>query len=101
MFQVSADTVSPDGGGKGGGAGGRRRPATSTTVMWFRLKLPVSENSVSCCTPAPSVTGSVTVVHVCHPPVFGTRTSAQTLLRLLNPTCSRPPVGDATRSSRE
>ncbi len=59
---------------------------------------PVSKNSVICCVPAPSVTGTETTVQFCHPPVAGTPTVVQTLLALLNPTWNDAPPGDATRS---
>ena len=74
-------------------------PPAATTLMEFTLKPDVSNSSVNCCTPAPSVTGTETVVQFCHPPVLGIPTTAQTLLLLLNPTCIEPPpAGDATRN---
>jgi hypothetical protein len=38
-------------------------------VIGPRFTPPVSNPTVSCCTPAPSVTGTLTVLHVCQPPV--------------------------------
>ena len=46
----------------------------------------MSDISVSCWTPAPSVAVKLTVVQFCQPPVFGTLTTCQTLLVVLKPT---------------
>ena len=40
----------------------------------------MSDISVICCVPAPSVAVNETVDHDCHPPVFGTLTEVHTLL---------------------
>jgi hypothetical protein len=58
----------------------------------------VSNRIVICCVPAPSDTGTLTVVQDCQPPVAGTCTVFQTLLAVLNPMWSEPPEGEATRS---
>src|SRR5262252_1063925 len=72
-------------------------PEPTTTVLM--LKPAVSKRSVICCMPAPSVTGTTTLVHDCQSPVMGTATVCHTLLGPLNPMCSDPPpAGDATRS---
>src|SRR5689334_13866833 len=68
------------------------------TFTQSRLYPPVSDNSVICCVPAPSVAVNETVVHDCHPPVAGTATVVHTLLFVLKPTCMLPPPGDATWS---
>src|SRR5262252_6340274 len=62
------------------------------------LKPPLSDISVICCQPAPSVALKLTVVQFCQSPVPGTQTCCQTLLAPLKPTCRLPPSGDATRS---
>ena len=59
---------------------------------------PVSKSSVICCTPAPSVTVSDTVVQFCQPPVAGIDTVFHTLLAVLKPTCMAAPPGEATRN---
>ena len=73
-------------------------PGPVATATDARFVLPVSNRIVICCVPAPSETGTFTVVHDCQSPVGGTETLAHTLLVLLNPRCSEPPYGDATRS---
>ena len=50
---------------------------------------------------AESVTGIVTVVQFCQPPVAGIDTTLQELLTPLKPTCIDAPPGDATRSCTE
>ncbi len=55
----------------------------TTTVC--RLTPAVSKRTVINCGPAPSVTGTETVVQFCQPPVAGTATRAHTLLGPLNP----------------
>src|SRR5437868_4577876 len=88
------------GGGGGGGGGGVTEPATR--VMESILKPPLSIPSVMIWLPAPSVTLTLTVVHVCQPPVAGMLTGVHTLLAALNPRCSDPPpLGAATRSCAE
>src|SRR5215470_11724022 len=73
-------------------------PAVFTTTA-LMLTAPVSKSSVICCTPAPSVTGTATLVHACQPPVVGIATVFQTELGPLKPMCSDAPLtGDATRS---
>src|SRR5580765_4536102 len=67
-------------------------------VAESKLKPPVSDSTVICCVPAPSVAVNETVVQFCQPPVDGTVTACQTLLDVLKPTWTRPPPGDATRS---
>ena len=77
---------------------GKQRSADAT-VIDLRLKPAMSKRSVITCLPAPSVTGSVTFVQVCHEPVFGMLIVDQTLLGPLKPTCIEPPpFGEATRS---
>src|SRR5580765_6449111 len=101
MFHAMTGSVVPPpvaGGGGGGGGSTETTPPPLATVMEFRLNPLVSANSVICCTPAPSVTLTDTVVQFCHPPVAGIDTGAQTLLAALKPTCMAPPPGDATRS---
>src|SRR5438067_394440 len=83
-------------GPEGFGGGAALDPAT--TLIEVTLKPAVSKSSVICCRPAPSVTGTPTVVQFCHPPVAGIATDVQTLFAALKPTCSEPPPGDATRS---
>src|SRR5436305_1585849 len=99
MFHVIIRSLPlPDGdGGGGGGGGGATEPVT--TVTESRLNPPLSNASVITCVPAPSVTGRVTVVQVCHDPVFGMLIVDQTLLGPLKPTCIEPPpFGEATRT---
>src|SRR5215471_2337097 len=62
------------------------------------LKPPLSDISVICCQPAPSVAVKLTVVQFCQPPVLGTQTCCHTLLAPLKPTCRLPPPGEATRA---
>ena len=50
----------------------------------------MSNCTVICWTPAPSVTGTFTVVQVCHAPVFGTFTVDQTELDELGLTLDDP-----------
>ena len=50
------------------------------------------------CVPALSVTGSVTVVQFCQPPVAGIEIVVHDGLLPLNPRCIEAPLGDATRS---
>src|SRR5437899_12824560 len=98
MFQVIIRKV-PAGDVDGGGGGGRGETAPATTVIESRLNPPDSNASVITCVPAPSVTGTFTVDHVCQPPVAGMLTAVQTWLGPLKPTCNEPPpLGDATRS---
>jgi hypothetical protein len=68
-----------------------------TTVTDRRFVPPVSKSSVISCPPAPSVTGTLTVVQACQAPVAGTVTTFHTLLLVLNPMCKLPPLGEATR----
>ena len=46
----------------------------------------LSNDKVICCRPAPSATGTLTVVQFCHPPVAGIATAIHTLLAVLKPT---------------
>ena len=93
MFQVRADTDVPLPAG-GDGAGG------ASTSMKFTLRPGLSNCSLSCWTPAAKVTGTITVVHVCHAPVAGMVTLADTVAEALNPTRIAAPAGDATRSCK-
>src|SRR5438067_2197263 len=101
MFHVIMRSVPVDvtGGGGGGGGGGGAATEPATTLIESRLNPPTSNASVMTCVPAPSVTGTLTVDHVCQPPVLGIVTAVHTWLGPLNPTCSDPPpLGDPTRS---
>src|SRR5436853_7675140 len=79
MFQVTAEIVVPEPppplGGGGGGAG-----VPETTLTYSKFIPPVSKLTVISCEPAPSVTGTLTVVQFCQSPVAGTDTLAQTAL---------------------
>ena len=92
------------GAATGGGGGGGEEPAATTRIQ---LKLPtavvaplVAITSCQTCWPAASVTPVArTVVHVCHPPVFGT---------VIDPVLLTPPIAtwkvppappEATRNS--
>ena len=72
--------------------------AVAVIVARSKLKPLVSASTVICCVPAPSVTGTETVVQLCQSPVAGIETVLQTLLAVLNPRCSEAPVGEATRT---
>src|SRR5258706_1499740 len=65
---------------------------------YWKFIPPVSNSSVICWTPAPSVAVRDTVVQFCHPPVAGIDTVCHTLLAVLKPTCIEAPPGEATRS---
>ena len=84
----------------GGAGGGGVIVALLTALAWRTFIPPVSNVKVITCVPAPSVTGTVTVVHDCQPPVAGTLTAVHTPLAPLNPTCIDAPLGEATRSCR-
>src|ERR1051325_2038721 len=82
----------PDGGGGAGGVGGGVGvpPAVNTRIE-RKLRPGASKSTVSCCVPAPSVTGIDTVVHDGQSPVAGIERLVQTLLGPLKPTCIAPP----------
>src|SRR5262249_29850619 len=97
-FHVIIRSVPPDDGGGGGGGGGGGAEGVET-VIESTLKPGASNDSVMIWLPAPSVTGTFTVVQFCQPPVAGMLTAVQTLLGPLKPRCIEPPPpGDATRS---
>src|SRR6185312_3995616 len=82
----------PVGAGDGGGAGDVPPPLPvfvlpAETVIVSMLKPAVSKFSVITCVPAASVTGTLTVCHVCQPPVTGSVMAAEVLLGAPNPTC--------------
>ncbi len=88
-----------NGNGFGPGGGGGAGALGATSVIDRMLKPPASNPSVMTCWPAPSVTGTLIVVHVCQPPVFGMPIGVHTFAGPLNPRCSAPPpFSDATRS---
>jgi hypothetical protein len=102
MFHsATGSTVPPPlgGGGGGGGLADDEEPDDEAPTVKSSIFIPpVSKYNVSCCVPAPSVTGTETTVQFCHPPVAGTPTLFQTLLAPLNPTWNDAPPGAATRS---
>ena len=105
MFHVATGSVAPPPppppppeGAEAAATDDDAEPEDTPTVKSSMFTPPVSKYNVSCCVPAPSVTGVEMTVQLCQPPVAGTPTLFQTLLPLLNPTWMEAPFGDATRS---